>query len=107
MRLLEQIQDTIAPIEEAAALKLKGFPRKYKNKKKYALDAIRYRDMDHWRKNHGSMNGLTDLVDLEDAMRGAKNGEVVDIYVYELEPNEIDPDEPHRELFDTVTVTLA
>jgi hypothetical protein len=104
MRMLEHIDSTIT---EAKALKLKGLPRKYKNKKKYALEAVLYRDQQHFDANHSKMSGLTDLVDLEDALKSAKPGMVLDVYVYELEDNEFDPDDPFRELIDTIQVKVG
>ena len=76
------------------------------SRKKYMHEAIVYDSVESWERNSRSMNGKTDILDLDEALMSADPGNVVDVYVYFMEYDEWDDEYVRGDLFQTVTVEI-
>lgn len=75
-------------------------------RKGHIYDAIVYKDWASWERNHSAMVGITDLIELNDAVRHANALSVVDVYVYEAIEDDWEDDLIRGDLLDTVTVEI-
>jgi hypothetical protein len=97
---------TAAAASYAAKIVRQALRKERASGKKYLHEAIVYKDWDSWKRNMSSMNGITDIEPLDEALTSASPGTVVDVFVYFSEYDEDEDEMVRGDLKQNITVEI-